>query len=314
MVSTTNKLLSSLSPDHLKRVKYNFDDAERFNWNFVPIKRNGLTFYDFNESQKEILKSLLKSSLSEKGYTKATSIMYLENILKVVEQRKEDDHYRDPLNYHYTIFGDPDKLNPWAWRFEGHHLSLNFTCVKGEIISATPSFFGSNPGIVNDGNDKGMQVLKEETNLGFELVNSFTSVQLNTVLLSETAPTEIITGNKRKAVPLTPQGLSYKEMNPAQHKTFLQLLDVFVKNYAFGISKKLMDKIKNAGIDNLHFAWAGSLKPGVGHYYRIQGPMLLIEYDNTQNNANHVHTMIRDLNDDFAEDILREHYEKEHKN
>jgi Protein of unknown function (DUF3500) len=309
----TQTFMGTLSPELKARFQYPLDDAERFNWNFVPIKRNGLTFYDFTAKQRDAAMVLLKSSLSDQGYQKATGIVNLENILKVVETRGADDKYRDPMNYHFTVFGVPDAIKPWAWRFEGHHVSLNFTLLNGEIVASTPSFFGSNPGIVKEGESKGMEVLKQETDLGFGLVNSLSSAQRSTAVISETAPAEIISGNNRKAVPLTPTGIGYKDMNNDQQKMFLKLLDVYVKNYAFGFSSKLMDKIKKAGMDNLFFAWAGSLKPGTAHYYRIQGPMLLIEYDNTQNNANHVHTTVRDLNDDFAEDILREHYAKEHK-
>ena len=313
VLTNAETFLSTLTPELKSRVQYSFDDAERFNWNFVPIKRNGLTFYDFADNQRHAAMALLKSSLSEQGYQKAMAIIALENILKVIEKRGPDDHYRDPLNYHFTMLGAPDAIKPWAWRFEGHHLSLNFTLLNGEIVSSTPSFFGSNPGIVQEGDDKGLEVLAQETKLGFELLNSFTPDQRNIAVISETAFPEIITGNNRKAMPQTPAGISYKNMSGDQQKKMLQLLDVYVKNYAFGFSSKLMEKIKKAGIENLSFAWAGSLKPGAGHYYRIQGPMLLIEYDNTQNNANHVHTTVRDLNDDFAEDILREHYAKEHK-
>jgi len=309
----TQTFMGLLSPELKARVQYPLDDAERFNWNFVPIKRNGLTFYDFSDKQRDAAMAVLKSSLSEQGYKKTMGIVNLENILIVVEKRAADDKFRDPLNYHFTVFGTPDVRKPWAWRFEGHHVSLNFTLLNGEIVSSTPSFFGSNPGIVKEGESKGMEVLKLETDLGFGLVNSLSSTQRSTAVISETAPAEIISGNNRKAVPLTPSGIGFKNLNNEQQKMFLKLLDVYVKNYAFGFSSKLMDKIKKAGMDNLFFAWAGSLQPGAAHYYRIQGPMLLIEYDNTQNNANHVHTTVRDLNDDFAEDILREHYAKEHK-
>lgn len=309
----TQTFMGTLSPELKARLQYPLDDAERFNWNFVPIKRNGLTFYDFSDKQRNAAMALLKSSLSEQGYKKTMGIVNLENILIVVEKRAADDKFRDPLNYHFTLFGTPDARKPWAWRFEGHHVSLNFTLLNGEIVSSTPSFFGSNPGIVKEGESKGMEVLKLETDLGFGLVNSLSSTQRSTAVISETAPAEIISGNNRKAVPLTPSGIGFKNLNSEQQKMFLKLLDVYVKNYAFGFSSKLMDKIKKAGMDNLFFAWAGSLQPGAAHYYRIQGPMLLIEYDNTQNNANHVHTTVRDLNDDFAEDILREHYAKEHK-
>jgi hypothetical protein len=143
-------------------------------------------------------------------------------------------------------------------------------------------------------------------------VNSFSSSQLQTVVISETAYSDILSENKRKAMSLTPKGISYGEMNEQQKKTFMTLLNTYVKNYELGFSTTLMKKIETAGIENLSFAWAGSLKPGKGHYYRIQGPMLLIEFDNTQNNANHIHSVVRDLTNDFAEDILKEHYEKEH--
>lgn len=313
VVTNAQSFLNTLTPELKSKAQYALDDAERFNWNFVPLERKGLTFYDFSGKQRDAAMTLLKSSLSEQGYQKATAIVNLENILKVVEKRGADDRYRDPMNYHFWVFGTPDETKPWGWRFEGHHVSLNFTLLNGEIVSSTPSFFGSNPGIVKEGDNKGMEVLKLETDLGFELVNKLTQAQRSNALISETAFPEIISGNNRKAVPLTPDGIAYKQLNKEQQTLFMKLLDVYVKNYAFGSSKKLMEKITKAGIDNLHFAWAGSLQPGAGHYYRIQGPMLLIEYDNTQNNANHVHAAIRDLKDDFAEDILREHYAKEHK-
>ena len=313
VLTNAQNFLSTLTPELKSKAQYALDDAERFNWNFVPIKRNGLTYYDFSDKQRDAATVLLKSSLSERGYQKAMAIVNLENILMVVEKQAPDSRHRDPLNYHFTVFGEPAEGKPWAWRFEGHHISLNFTSVGGEVVSSTPSFFGSNPGIVKEGESKGLEVLKEETKLSFELVNSLSANQRSTAIFSEQAPAEIISGNNRKAVPLTPDGISFKELSREQQTLFLKLLDLYVKNYAFGFSKKLMDKIKNAGIENLHFAWAGSLAPGVANYYRIQGPMLLIEYDNTQNNANHVHTTVRDLKDDFAEDILREHYAKEHK-
>lgn len=305
--------LNSLDANQKSKAQYAFDDQERFNFHFVPRSRNGISLRLLNSPQRDAAFALLKASLSEQGFKKATSIIELENILREVEGRSQSDTYRDPLNYYFTIFGTPSSSKPWGWRLEGHHITLNFSSVNATLESSTPSFFGSNPAIVPSGTEKGKQILKEETDLGFSLVNSLSGDQLGKARFSETAPHEIITGNDRRATELSPKGIRYTEMDESQKKQFLRLLDVYVKNYAFGFSSKLMDKIKNAGIENLYFAWAGSLKPGAGHYYRIQGPMLLIEYDNTQNNANHVHTIVRDLTNDFAEDILREHYEKEHK-
>ena len=304
-----------LLDDNLKaKAQYGYGDDERFNWHFVPRERKGVPLKDLNKKQRDAAFYLLESSLSFQGYTKATSIMNNENMLRLIEKRGPTDTYRDPLNYYFTIFGTPSSDSTWGWRIEGHHFSINLTSIHGEIVSSTPTFWGSNPGIVQFGADKGKQVLKRETELGFLLVNSLTNEQLHETMIADVAFPEIITGDSRKAQIEQLQGLSFTKMTQQQRKVFTQLLDTYVKNYEFGFSSKLMAKIEKAGFDNLRFAWAGSLKPepGAGYYYRIQGPMLIIELDNTQNNANHVHTTVRDLTNDFAEDILREHYAKEH--
>lgn len=313
LTKCANNFLSQLDKTQKQKAQYLYDDAERFNWHFVPRERKGISLRDLNPKQSDAAFALLKASLSEKGYGKIKEIMSLEAVLKVIEARAENDKHRDPLNYSFTIFGTPSKDKIWGWRFEGHHISFNFSSDKGMIESSTPSFIGSNPGIVPSGTEKDKEVLKEETELGFTLINALDVEQLKTAHFSETAFPEIVSGNQRKAELLMPAGLSYTLLNENQKKVFSQLLDVYVKNYQFGFSDKLMNKIRKAGIENLSFAWAGSLKPGAGHYYRIQGPMLLIEYDNTQTNANHVHTVVRDLTNDFAEDILKEHYAKDHK-
>lgn len=307
-----NAFLSTLSPELLQQVMFPVENDERMNWTIVPRARKGVPFKALDQRQREAATTLLRESLSQQGYTKTTEIMALENVLREIEGRGPDDTYRDPVNYYLTIFGNPSKDEPWGWRLEGHHVSLNFFSIDGKIVSSTPSAFGSNPGIVPSGEHKGKQILKLETDLGFDLVNSLSKAQLATARFSEQAPPEMLTLATREADALEPKGLSYKEMTAAQQKSLLSLLDVYVKNYSLGFSSRLMDKIRKAGIENLHFAWAGSLTPGAGHYYRIQGPMLLIEYDNTQTNANHVHTAVRDLTDDFAYDILREHYAREH--
>lgn len=310
--ATANALLKLLDNDIKAEIQFKFDDKERFNWHYVPRGREGVSLHDLTQPQFDAALDLLKASLSVQGYKKATDVMALENVLREVEGRGTDDAYRDPKKYYFSIFGSPSKDTPWGWRLEGHHLSLNFSTLDNQLQSATPSFMGSNPATVPSGKRKGDQVLKDESALGFSLVNSFSTAQLKTVIVSEEAYPEILSENKRKATQLTPNGILYKDMNEQQKKLFMSLLDVYVKNYEFGFSTTLMNKIKKAGIDNLSFAWAGSLKPGRGHYYRIQGPMLLIEFDNTQNNANHIHSVVRDLTNDFAEDILKEHYAREH--
>lgn len=312
IASKANEFLKLLDDAQAARARYPMEDEERFNWHYVPRQRNGIPLKELTEKQRQAALELLKACLSEQGFQKANNIMALENVLREVESRGTDDTYRDPLNYSVTIFGNPDPKNLWGWRLEGHHISLNFSSADGIIVSATPTFWGSNPATVRSGRYTGKQVLKQEMDLGFTLVNSLDPTQLRTALISGKAPGDIITGNHRQADLQDPKGLPFNEMKDSQKKLLMQLLNVYVKNYQFGFSKRLMDKIEKAGIENLSFAWAGSLQPGAGHYYRIQGPMLLIEYDNTQNNANHVHSVVRDLTNDFAGDILREHYEKEH--
>lgn len=301
--------LNTLSADLRSKAQFTFNDAERFNWNFVPIARKGPSFRDFDEKQKSAAISLLRASLSEQGYKKIRGIMELEEILKVIENRGTADNYRDPLNYHFSIFGKPSSREEWGWRFEGHHISLNFSSTKGVLISSTPFFLGSNPAIVKSGEQKGLQILKKEEELGFLLLNSLDDKQLKKAHFSEKAPSEIITSNSRKASLLNPTGVEFRDLKADQKKIFLNLLDVYIKNYTSEFSKKLLQNLKKGGMDNLHFAWAGSLKTGSGHYYRIQGNGLLIEYDNTQSNSNHIHTVVRDLTNDFGDDVLKGHYQ-----
>lgn len=313
-----NAFLETLSEELKAEALFSLDDAERYNMNYVPLPRKGPTFHDFDREQKQAAVDLLTASLSKAGYKKTEEIRELEKVLRIIENDDNDKMpdgrpRRDPLNYHFCIFGTPSPTDIWGWRFEGHHISLNFTSDDGNIVSSTPSFMGSNPGIVRTGEYRGKEVLKKESELGFELVNSLTRDQLKMAKFSEEAPYEILSENHRKVEGIEKVGIPYTELTPDQKKTFMQLLDVYIGNYIFEFSEIFRKKIMDAGIENLNFAWAGSLKEGVAHYYRIHGPMLLIEFDNTQNNANHVHTAVRDLTNDFAEDILKEHYEMEHR-
>ncbi|WP_377065336.1 DUF3500 domain-containing protein [Negadavirga shengliensis] len=302
--------LSTLTDDLKKSAAFPFDHSERFNWHFIPRDRKGPTFHDFNEEQKEAAINLMKASLGKQGFEKATAIFELENVLRDIENRPKNDTYRDPLNYHFTIFGQPSSEKEWGWRLEGHHLSLNFSSGRGTIISSTPTFYGSNPAIVPSGIHKGKQVLEQETKLGFELLRSLDKNQLAKAKFSDEAPSDIITGNDREASILEPRGIFYHELTPQQQAVFRKLLDVYLGHYTAEFAHKMMEDIQKNGLEELSFAWAGSQQNQLGHphYYRIQGPTFIIEYDNVQNNANHVHTVIRDLSNDFATDVLRQHY------
>ena len=312
-----NTFLNSLSDELRAETHFSLSDDERFNMNFVPIDRKGPSFHDFNAKQRQAALDLLKASLSSQGYVKTTEIMSLEKVLYELgdpEQKMSDGRpYRDPLNYHLCIFGAPAPENFWGWRFEGHHISLNFTASEGKLVSSTPTFFGSNPGIVRSTSQKGKEVLKKETDLGFALISSMSEEQLKITRFSDAAPREIITGNKRKVETIEPLGISYSDLSENQKRVFEQLVNLYIDNYESEFASGLKQKLIAEGMEKLHFAWAGSLMAGQGHYYRIQGDFLIIEYDNVQNNANHVHTAVRDLTNDYGEDLLKSHYKKHHK-
>lgn len=289
-----------------------WEDAERFNWHFVPRERKGLPLRAMSAAQRGKAYELLKLCMSADGYKKAAAIVEMELVLRVLESRGDDDEYRNPGKYYFTIFGDPGTAKPWGWRMEGHHLSLNFSAVDKTLLSGTPAFMGANPAIVPDGPKKGLQILKEESVLGFQLLHMLDAEQLKVAMVAETAPADIITGNKRKAWLQDPPGLPYSQLKPAQQQLLKKLLAVYIDRYTKLMADILWKEVEQAGWDKLHFAWAGGREWGIGHYYRIQGPTFIIEYDNTQNKANHVHTSFRDLKNDFGEDMLKQHYDKAH--
>lgn len=308
--------LSSLTPELKNETQRPFDHDQRTSFHYVPMDRPGPTFHDFNGKQKAAAMDLLKASLSKQGFEKSTDIMQLENVLHKLENHTDENPtgrtHRDPLNYHFLIYGDPSSKNPWGWKIEGHHVSFSFTSATGKIISSTPSFLGSNPALVMSGTEKGKEVLKRESALGFKLVNSLDTNQLAKARFSDDAPAEIMTGNQRKAGVLEPRGIQRQELTTEQQKIFDELVQTFLDNYETHFAHDFKHKIEESGWDKLSFAWAGSMTPGKGHYYRIENDVVLIEYDNTQNNANHVHTVVRDLTNDFGEDLLKEHYEHDH--
>ncbi|QNF35691.1 DUF3500 domain-containing protein [Adhaeribacter swui] len=312
MLRAVNAFLNALTPEQRQKATFPFGDEERFNWHFVPRDRKGVPLKEMTAEQQKMAMAILQTALSTQGYQKAKSIMELEVILKALEKQPAESNYRDPGKYYFSVFGQPAAQEPWGCRIEGHHLSLNFTSSTGALVAETPAFMGSNPAIVPEGPEKGKQILKEEANLGIALVQSFTPEQLKKVVINEVAPNDIVTGNKRKAMLEKPEGILYTEMTPQQQQHLKALLNVYLNKYNPELAADLRGKVEKAGLAKTYFAWAGSQTQEIGkaHYYRIHNPVLLIEYDNSQNNANHVHTVIRDLTNDFGEDALQAHYQK----
>ena len=308
-VKAANAFIKSLSEDLKADALFEFTDEERFNWHFIPREREGLDLRKMNQDQREKAFALLASYLSDEGIAKAKSVMSLEGVLKILENRKESDDTRDPEKYFFSIFGTPTDDQPWGWRMEGHHLSFNFTSVSNEI-SVTPAFMGANPGKVPSGEKKGLRVLRAEEDMGRAFVKSLTSEQQKTAIISKEAPDEVVTGAARKASLEKFEGIKFNALNASQQKDLQALLDLYLGMMEKDIAKVQFKKVMDAGgLESLYFAWAGDLEVGDRHYYRIHGPTILIEYDNTQNDANHVHVVWRDLTDDFGEDLLAKHYQ-----
>jgi hypothetical protein len=308
MLTAARNLLDSLESHQQRRVLFPLGDPERFNWNYMPGPRRGVPLREMTEAQRQSALALLKSALSRQGYEKATGIMALELILGELEGRGAGDRVRDPGSYFLTLFGTLRQGEPWGWRIDGHHLSLTFTAVTQELVATTPAFRGANPAEVPHGPAQGWRVLRDEEELGRQLLLAFEASQREQALIAVTAPRDIITGTGRDILIAEPGGLPAAEMTSAQRESLMQLIGLYARNLRDDLAEAHLKRIRRAGVDKLHFAWAGGTARGEGHYYRIHGPTVLIEYDNTQNNANHIHTVMRDLENDFGLDLLRRHY------
>jgi hypothetical protein len=313
MAKAASMFLQTLSEKQKEKIQFGFNEEERYNWHYIPRSRKGLTLNEMSDPQIKAAFALLRTALSDTGFNKANSIIQLENVLREVENRSANDTYRDPGNYSFSIFGNPATDAIWGWRIEGHHIAFNFSSEDNSLISGTPGFLGSNPAVVLSGSEKGKYILKDEAELGFALLHSLNKEQTEKAIISNEAPGEIFTAASRHAMINDPKGILYNELDSLQQKIFLQLLSIYIHRYTRLFAEGMMKEIDEAGLNNLRFAWAGDQEPGIGHphYYRIQGPAIIIEYDNTQNNANHIHTVIRDLKNDFGGDELLKHYKND---
>lgn len=314
MVATAKQFLASLTPEQLEKTKFPFDTEERSFFHYIPSDdfptalkrpRRGLILKEMTPAQRHLASALLSAGLSQQGYIKATTIMSLEDVLRIIE--KDVKGRRDPEKYHFSIFGDPTDEGTWGYRIEGHHVSLHFTVVKGRAVG-NPTFFGSNPAQVRSGPHTGLRVLAAEEDLGRALMRALTPAQQKVALVSEKAPSDILTTTDRQAaLKGEPTGLPASRMTAAQRRLLDDLIREYIDNLPAELAEQRRARLKEAG-NRLWFAWAGTIEPGGPHYYRVQAPGFLIEYDNTQNGANHIHTVWRDFNGDWGADLLKEHY------
>ena len=310
MRTATAAFIKTLDPAQQSQATFAFESEERLNWHFVPRERKGLPVKAMTPAQRTALAALLHTGLSDKGYEKVEKIRSLENDLIVIEQGKGP--VRDPDGYYLSVFGTPAADKPWAWRLEGHHVALNWTIIGGSAIASSPQFFGANPAEVRDGPRKGLRALAGEEDLARTFVTSLDAAQSAEAVVSNEAPRDIITMNKLDISPLEANGIVWTKLSAGQQKLLTRLIEEHAFGQAAPIGQARMEAIRKAGMDGIRMAWLGPTEKGAKHYYRVQGPTFLIEYDCTQGNGNHIHSVWRDFKGDFGKDLLAEHYLRDH--
>jgi len=315
MAEAATNLLAALSPVERNRASFLLKDEERRNFHFFPIPRRGLPLKDMNDAQRALAHALVATGLSQKGHVKAFTIMSLGQILREIDP-KSPNPYRDSDQYYFTIFGKPDPKGTWGWRCEGFHISLNYTIVGGKAIASAPHFMGAHPAIVQDGPRKGLQALAGEEEIGRRLARSFDADQRKSAIFPlhkfEETVGGLLTGNTRKLEAGTPRGLPASRMTAAQKELLMSLLREYAGRHRGELGEQDLAKIAAAGFDKIHFSWAGGLEVGEGHHYMIQGPTFLVELENTQDGANHVHCIWRDFENDFGDDLMKRHLTEQH--
>jgi hypothetical protein len=319
MTTAATKFVASLTPEQRAEAAFAFAGDERLRWHFIPTEmfpRKGLTIKQMTEPQRRLAYDLLKTGLSQRGYMTATSIMDLETVLGALEAAERaagpqpprgQALVRDTERYFFSVFGTPGPRAAWGWRVEGHHVSLDFTVVNGSLVASSPTFFGSNPAEVRAGPKKGLRILGAEEDAARALLQSLDASQRAKAIVDAKAPGDMLTMNNLNINPLSPSGIMTSDLTAAQRDLLMKLIDVYTGYMAPDLAEERTARFKKAGVEKIGFAWAGETERGKKHYYRIQGPTFLVEYDNTQNDGNHIHSVWRDFEGDFGRDILREH-------
>ncbi len=316
MAEAATRFLEALSGGQRAAALFPFAGDERYAWHYTPVERNGLRLKDMTPPQRAAALALLDSGLSARASREVRQIIALEPILRETERIEGivNDWQRDPERYWFSIFGEPGGAAPWAWRAGGHHLGLHFTIVGEAFVAPTPLFLGANPAEVRHGPATGQRTLAAEEDLARTLLGSLDAPQQAIAIVDPVAPDDILTRNYRIADPATPpQGLAYGALSGEQRDHLVRIVRHYVERAADDLAGNAWARIEREGLDGVAFAWAGPAERGKGHYYAIKGPTFLIEYDNTQNGANHIHSVWRDFTNDWGEDLLAAHYADSHR-
>ena len=309
MTKAAKRFVESLSGDQRDKTIYEYMDGERIFWYYPPVNRHGIPLRDMDDDQRQLAYTLMETGLTGRSFDQAKLIIEHESVLGPLEKEAGVRSFvRDPDLYYWTVFGDPgsDK-EPWGWRVEGHHISLNFSLWGDKFISMTPFFFGANPAEVRKGPKKGLRILDQREDLAYELMNSLDKGQTSKATIYAEAPYDILTYNASRVSLPAEEGLPASKMNETQKGILRNLVDVYVNQVRTDMAEEKLQRLEEEGFDGLHWAWGGPLEEGKEHYYRIHGGNFVVEFDNRQNGANHIHSVWRDVENDFANDVLREH-------
>lgn len=289
--------------DHSLKLKasFSYDDAERLNWHFIPRERKGVGLWDLNGAAQDAANALVKSGLTAAGYQKVLQVRSLEEVLYLFEGGPEEERRtkRHPHKYYVTIFGTPASKGTWGWRFEGHHLSLNFSIRNGRIVSSTPEFIGANPGLIDAGPKRYLRVLGKREDIARQILKTCTDETSPKAWLSKKAPKDIRGGGVAQPVLDSPEGLRFADMSSEQQKLLKELIAEYLSAMPTTVVRERMKLINRDGMDDIHFAWWGGSERNEPHHYVVQGKSFIIEYNNTQNDANHVHAIWRNTAGDF---------------
>jgi hypothetical protein len=315
--------LDGLDAGQRSKATFPFGSAERFAWDYRPGERGGLALADMRLDQRAAAMAVVAAAMSARGADEVGAIIALETILGELERGVGRSGWtrRDPERYWFAVFGEPgpgagawaEAGAPWSWRIGGHHVAIHLTVADGRIVGSAPSFLGANPAVVPRGPSAGARTLPGEEALARELVAGLSVEQRAIAIVDPVAPPDILSGNGARAeVAGIPVGIRHDDLGPPQQAGLERLVRHYLGRAREEVAAADWDRIANAGLAAITFAWAGPLEPGRGHYYAVRGPQFLIEYDNTQNDANHIHAVWRDLTNDWGEDLLAGHYRQGH--
>lgn len=304
MATAAGAFLDTLPAEQRAAASFVFDGEDRLDWHFIPRERKGVSLKTMTPPQQHAALELVRASLSEEGFEKSQTIRQLEQIL----YEREGRDIRDTELYFFMVFGEPSATGTWGWRYEGHHISQSWTVVNGDRVASSPQFFGTNPAHVREGRLAGTRVLGFEETAARRLLTSLSPALKASAIIAPAPPRDILTSNDQRAAMQDTTGVTYASLTPDQQGVLWSIIEEYATVQPDPLSRDRLAKIREAGVDPITFAWMGGENEGDGHYYRIQGPTFLIEYDNVQNDGNHAHSVWRDFDGDFGRDLLAAHY------